>query len=66
MLIYFFDHLQMIRERQMATEDGLSVSSNHHHGKTTPGSEMNYYRSNNLKSAKRSAAERIGTMAVKK
>lgn len=47
----------MMRERQMAAEDGMSVSSNHHHH--TPGNN-NYSRSHTSKPKKRSAAERIG------
>mmetsp|Transcript_11684 Transcript_11684/g.13742 ORF Transcript_11684/g.13742 Transcript_11684/m.13742 type:complete len:129 (+) Transcript_11684:15-401(+) len=63
------EYEQMMRERQMAAEDGMSVSSNHHHhhsshgggGGTTPGSgNNNYFRSHSSKPKKRSAAERIG------
>ena len=46
----------------MAAEDGMSVSSNHHHkgdGGTTPGSGNNYFRSHSSKPKQRSAAEWI-------
>jgi len=59
------EYEQMMRERQMAAEDGISVSSNHHYGGSTPGSGNNYFRSNNSKPVKRSAAERIGLTGSK-